>query len=138
VRKGIGFAIFIAALVVAALGAAQYYNLDYWLKPSKEKFVLSWKKDIAALEKSSKLPKEWQEIREIIVKTDNSPAQNWVEKIETPVKKKPDGFYRLDVFIAHWIDNDKYGVLIQYNLVDLRNGNTIWELSRSLPIGRIL
>lgn len=138
VRKGIGFALFLAAAAAAVFGAAQYYNVDYWMKPSKQKFAISWKKDVIALEKSQKLPKEWQQIREIVVKTDNSPAQTWVEGVDLPIQKKQDGFFRLDVFIAHWIDNDKYGALIQYNLVDLRNGNTIWELSRSLQIGRIL
>lgn len=137
-RKGIGFALFIAAAAAAVFAAAQHYNVDYWLKPSKEKFAITWKKDVVALEKSQKLPKEWQQIRDIVVKTDNSPAQNWVDGVALPVQKKKDGLFRLDVFVAHWIENDKYGVLIQYNLVDLQSGNTTWELSRSLPVGRIL
>lgn len=137
-RKGLGFLLFLIALVVAAAGAAQYYNVDYWLKPSKEKFSITWKKDLKTLEKSGKLPEGWQQIREIALKTDNSPAQTWVVGLEAPIKKSPEGFFRLDIFIAHWIENDKYGTLIQYNLVDLRTGNTTWELSRSLQIGRIL
>jgi hypothetical protein len=138
VRKGIGFLIVIAALVVAALGASQYYNLDYWLLPSKQKFATTWMKDIGSLEKSGKLPEGWQQIREIVIKTDNSPAQNWVVGLDPGIKKKQDGVYRLDVFVAHWIENDRYGALVQYNLVDLRTGNTTWELSRNMQIGRIL
>ena len=137
-RKGLGFLLIILALIVGAAAAAQYYNVDYWLLPSKDKFAVQWKKDVGTLEKSGKLPEGWQQIREISIKTDASPAQNWVVGLEAPMKKKPDGTYKLEVFIAHWIDNDKYGALIQYNLVDLRTGNTTWELSRNLQIGRIL
>ncbi|MEK7357455.1 MAG: hypothetical protein AAB250_13470, partial [Bdellovibrionota bacterium] len=137
-RKGFGFILVIAALIVGAAVAAQVYNVEYWLLPSKQKFAQNWQNDVAALEKSGKLPESWQQIREIVVKTDNSPAQTWVVGLEAPIKKKQDGFFRLDVFVAHWIDDDRYGALIQYNLVDLRDGNTTWELSRNLQIGRIL
>ncbi len=137
-RKGIGLLLVIAAIAVTALAACQFYNVDYWLKPSKDKFSVTWSKDVAALEKSGKLPEGWQQIREIVIKTDNSPAQNWVVGFDPGIKKKQDGFYRLEIFIAHWIENDRYGALVQFNLVDLRTNDTTWEVSRNMPIGRIL
>jgi hypothetical protein len=138
VRKGFGFLLVLAALGVAAVVAAQVYNLDYWLLPSKQKFAQTWKKDVLALEASGRLPEGWGQIREISLKTDNSPAQMWVENVDVPIKKNKDGLFKLDVFVIHWIEDDRYGALIQYNLVDQRNGNTTWELSRRLPVGRIL
>lgn len=134
-RKGIGFILLIVAL--ASLGLVSYavFRVDYWLAPPPEKFKRSWYEDVQLLEKSKSLPKEWQSIREISIKADNSPAQDWIAELTAPITVTKDGHYRLDVFIIHWIEKERYGVVIQYNLVELKSQNTIWELGRTLKLG---
>jgi hypothetical protein len=114
----------------AALGKA-----SFWLSPPAAKFQRAWNEDVQLLEKSAKLPPEWQSIKEIAVTGDNSPVQTWLPGATAPIKTDPQGKYRLNVFAIHWLEGFRYGVVIQYHIVDLSNQNTIWELGRTLKLG---
>ena len=137
-RKGLGVILILGALIAVCSALAHVYSLNYWLLPAKEKFKTSWANDIKLLEESKKLPQAWSEIKDINVRTDNSPAQDWIVNFRSPIQTNPKGTFRLDIFIIHFIQNDRYGAVIQYNLVDLKNGNTVWELARTLKLGFIL
>lgn len=133
--KKIGFLfVLISALVIVAFSML-FLKASFWLAAPQEKFIRSWQEDIALLEKSNKLPKEWFNVREVRLRTDNSPVQSWTEHNKHPIKMNPNGTYALNVMLIHWIEGYRYGVVIQYNLVDTKNDNTIWELGRTLKLG---
>lgn len=136
-RKGLGLILILAALTITGSLLATIYDLDYWLAPPKEKFLRTWANDVEILEKSNQLPVGWQNIREISLKTDNSIAQDWIVGMEAPIKKNPQGKYRLDVFIIHQLEDTRYGAVVQYNLVDLVTGDTTWELGRTFKLGYV-
>jgi hypothetical protein len=136
-RKNIGLALLVSAVVLICIYLYRHYHVAYWIKPPAEKFLVSWTDDVQLLEKNQKLPKEWKDIKEISVKGDNSPVQEWIQKIKPPITKKATGRYRLEVFIIHWIDGYRYGTVVQYDLVDLVTNNTIWEISRTYKLGFI-
>ncbi len=128
--------IFVVAAIASTLWITYVFlRVDYWIKSPPEKLAFSWIEDLKLLEQTSKLPKQWSEIREIRVRTDNSPVQDWITKIKTPIKINPNGRYKLDVFFIHWIENYRYGVLVEYKLVDLGTSNHQWELSRTFKLG---
>lgn len=135
-RKGTGIGLIFAALV---LGFGAWFTLaggQFWLLTPKEKFLTAWSQDLELLSKSGNLPKEWENIREVALKTDNSPAQDWISGVKPPIPTNQNGTYRLDVFVVHWLEGYRYGAILTYSLVDTRrNDNTVWELSRTHKLG---
>lgn len=133
--KRVGAVLIAASVLIALLLTFTALRLDYWLAPPNEKFVRSWQDDIALLQESKRFPQEWYEIKEVNIRSDNSPAQEWIENLKAPITLNPNGTYRLNVFVIHWLEDIRYGVVVQYNLVDLRNNNTVWELGRTFKLG---
>ena len=138
VRKGFGFLLIIAGLLLVGAVAATVFKADYWILSPREKFLRSWEEDIALLRKSQKLPPGWDHIRLVEVKSDNSPARDWVDDLKKRVPTDPTGTYKLSVMTIHWLEENRYGAIVQYNIVDLKSGNTIWELSRTFKLGYLL
>ena len=145
IRKKVGLVLLLASLASIAWLAAVFFNLSFWLASPDKKFLRAWNEDIQLLEKTkNSLPKEWHQIREISLKADNSPIQEWMQikgwedALKKPIPIDPkSGQFRLDIFLIHWLEGYRYGVVVQYNLVDLRNNNTTWELGRTLKLGVI-
>jgi hypothetical protein len=134
-NKKIGLVLVVVGVLSTLLVLVIAADLDFWFSNPEGKFAKSWKNDIHLLEQSHKLPPEWKQIKEISVKAANYPAQDWIADIAAPISSQKTGRYRLDVFVIHWLDGYRYGVVLQYNLVDLKNQNTIWELGRTLKLG---
>jgi hypothetical protein len=148
-QRNIGFVLSGAAVVAIIWIAYISISTSYYVKTPYSKLITSWTDDVHVLEKSKKLPKEWSEIKELEIKGDNSwPIQDWLGKIrdtkakpgseasqKPPIKLNPKGHFKLEVFLVHWIEEYRYGVMLQYHLVDIASKNTIWELDRTYPLG---
>jgi hypothetical protein len=134
-NKKVGLILVVSALAVALWVAWFGLDANYWLAPPHDKMNLSWSRDVRLLEESGRLPTQWNEIKEISIRADNSPIQDWLSGLEAPIRRNPNGQYRLEVFLIHMIEGNRYGAVIQYNLVDLKNDNTIWEAGRTLKLG---
>jgi hypothetical protein len=137
-RKGLGFLLILVSLLVIGGVAAVSLHADYWMLSPKEKFMSSWQDDVRLLRKKKALPAPWDHIREIEVRSDNSPAIDWVDSLKKQIKIDPNGTYKLNVMVIHWIEKTKYGAIVQYSITDLKSGNTIWEISRTLHLGYLL
>jgi hypothetical protein len=137
-RKGVGFLLLLVSLLVAAGVAAVTFHADYWMLAPKDKFLRSWQEDLKLLRKNKALPASWDHIREVEVKSDNSPAIDWVESVKKQTKLDPNGTFKLNVMVIHWIEKTKYGAIVQYSITDTRSGNTVWEISRTLHLGYLL
>jgi len=136
VRKGMGIGLIVAAMVLGLLSWFLVSGGQFWLLKPKEKFLTAWKTDLQALNESGKLPEAWKNIREVAIRTDNSPAQDWIVNIQPPIATNPNGTYKLDVFIVHWLEGYRYGTIVTYSLMDTRNNNnTVFELSRTHRLG---
>ena len=129
--------VFGATLLLVAIVLAASFNLRFWISPPAEKLNRTWASDLQLLESSHKLPKQWDQIREVTVKADNSVLQDWLHDIKPPIKKNPAGRFRLDTFLVFFIEGNRYGTLIQYHLIDLANQNTVWEDGRTFKLGII-
>lgn len=110
-------------------------KVDFWMKPPPEKLAAVWAEDIANLQKSKTLPKEWAEIREVIVKTDNSPLHEWTARLKPPIQTNPKGRFRLEIFFVLLLEDNRYGTVAEYDLVELSGQNKVWELGRTYKLG---
>lgn len=137
-RKGFGLLLILASLLIVGGIAAVATKADYWLMSPKDKFLRSWQDDTALLRKTKSLPPAWDHIREIEIKSDNSPATNWVDSLKSRITTDPTGTFKLNVMVIHWIEGNRYGAIVQYSLTDTKSGNTIWEISRTLHLGYLI
>jgi hypothetical protein len=134
-KKLIGLALVMISLVAILWIAYGQLQIDFWRKPPHEKLSTIWTEDIATLTKSKKLPKEWNEIKEVTVKTDNSPLHEWLPKIKPPIPTKINGRYRLETFFVLLLDGNRYGTVVEYDLIDISSSNKVWELGRTYKLG---
>lgn len=138
VRKGLGLLLILIGLMVIGGVAAYAMKADYWLLSPREKFLRSWQEDLTRLKKAGTLPASFDHIRSIEIHSDNSPAADWVDALKSRIPSDPTGTYKLSVMVIHWIDGNRYGAIIQYNLTDTKTGNAIWEISRTLHLGYLI
>lgn len=120
----------------AAVAIMAYVFLDFWIgrnAPNFKKFERQWADDVAQLEASPKLPKPWFDVSEVEVFGGTPESKGWLRQIQIPVvQKNPNGQHKLEVLIVPWQEGGESGVMIQYNLVNLKTKNMIYELGRTL------
>lgn len=128
----------IAALLFmfsALAAAAVWFDLPYWALPPNQKFASSWANDLTLLERTQHLPKEWSDLKEITFSSNESAVYSWYQASGVRLDTKPTGKYKLEILALHQINGYRYGVMLQYNWIDLATGNTIGELGRTLKLG---
>lgn len=131
----VGVVLLVSALALAALIALVGFNQRYWLLPPHEKLEQSWKQDTQLLlaTKQGDLLKRVAKIR---VRSDgHSPADEWLEKVKAPLEVNKDGDLLADIFVIHQIDKNRYGVVVQYEFIQLKDQNKIGEFARTLWLG---
>lgn len=131
----VGVVLLLSSLALTALIALVGFNQRYWLLPPPEKFEQSWKADLDLLA-NTKQSEMLKRVAKIRVRSDgHSPAADWIEKIKTPMEKNKDGDLLADVFVIHQIDGHRYGVIVQYEFIQLKDENKIGEFARTLWLG---
>lgn len=130
-----GWVLVILALALATVVVMIGFNQRYWLLPPEKKLVASWKADLDLIKdtKQAVLLKRVGKIR--LRANDHSPATEWVEKIKAPVEQIKDGDVLADIFLIHQIEGHRYGVIVQYEFIDMKNNNKIGEFARTLWLG---
>jgi hypothetical protein len=120
----------------AAAGILAYLALDFHQQrnaPDYRKFERWWADDVAQLEASPKLPKPWFDVREVEVYGGTPESKSWLREIHIPLgPKNLKGQHKLEVLVVPWEEEGKTGVMLQYNLVDLKSKNMIFELGRTM------
>ena len=123
-----------------AAGILAFVLLDFWKarnSPAYVKFERQWASDVRLLEESGKLPRAWQDIREIEIFGGTPETKSWLKRIKVPVtQKNENGRHKLEILVVLWEENGQRGTMIQYDLVDLKSGNCIWKLGRTLKLNR--
>ena len=127
----IGFLCFVfsIAIVVTIVDDHPYF------KSKKEQFESVWKVDMAALRASQKLPKGFKSIRKVLYFGGTPMAKKWLKSIKKPFVEDPKGLNDLEVLVAIWTDQGQMGVLVQYDLIDVKSGNLVAEIARNFNLG---
>lgn len=108
-----------------------YDNSSFQALPSAEKLNWMWDKDFDNLKDQKILPKMWSQIKTIEIKTGDERAKKWVKNIKPPLKENKEGKYHLKILVTSWEDQGELGVLVMFDIFDLKTQNLIWELSRT-------
>ncbi len=120
----------------ASAGLFAFVMLDFWSErnsPLYKKLESQWSEDVETLERSGKMPAAWFDVSEIELFGGTPETKGWLKRIEVPVRpNKEKGRHKLEVLVVVWEEEGKHGALIQYNLVDLKSQNMIFELGRTL------
>lgn len=128
--KIIGLAVFIFGLVAVL---ATYDDLTpFWFNKKNEKIETLWKQDLELLVRTGSLPKQWTQISEIRLFPLSESTKKLVKEIKMPFRQHPEGDYLLEISLDDWQENQDYGIVVQYNLINKTTGNTIWELGRTI------
>ena len=137
-NKKLASLLFIAALFIVFCALWFPLRGSFWVSSPQKKFELAWRNDVELLQNSRMLPKQWDQIREIRLSSDNSPVQGWLSQVKPPIHTDPNGRFRLDIYFLHWIEGYRYGVIVNYRLEDLANkNNTVWEQARTFRLGLV-
>ncbi len=128
--KSIGLVIFVLGVVAAAYIGVQ--NATTVVAFHEESFKNLWTEDIHKLEGSGKLPPGWKDLKAVEVTVTSPKLKPWLEHYKPAFEVKPEGNFKLQVFVDDFQDGSTTGVLIQYSLVDLKSADTVWELGRTL------
>lgn len=131
----VGVVLLVSALALVALISLVGFNQRYWLLPPQEKFEQSWRTDYQLLlgSKQSELLKR---VGKVQIRSDgHSPADEWIEKTKSPVELNKSGDLLADIFVIHQIDENRYGVTIQYEFIQLKDQNKVGEFARTLWLG---
>ncbi|CAN5403917.1 hypothetical protein BH10BDE1_BH10BDE1_30410 [soil metagenome] len=133
--RSLGWALLIMSVGLVGLIVFVGFNQRYWLLPPQEKLIASWKSDLQLIanNKQAALLKRVGKVR--LRANDHSPAQEWVEKIHAPIEPSKNGDILADIFLIHQIDGYRYGVIVQYEFIDMKTNNKVGEFARTLWLG---
>lgn len=91
-----------------------------------------WKKDFQRLLTGGELPQAWTMINQIIFIPTDPLTKELSSYLKAPVKINSKGTYRLEItVITHQSEKNKTQILLQHNLIDSENENTVWELNKT-------
>jgi hypothetical protein len=92
----------------------------------------SWSEDVRKLRASGGFPPQIDDISAVKVEATDGPLKFFAGKAAPGFPTKSDGKYELHVLMDEM--PTERGVIIRYDLVEKSQGNTVWEVSRSLPV----
>ncbi len=122
-----------------AVGILAYVCFAFWTRhnaPLVKRFETQWREDVEQLETSGKLPAAWFDLGELEIIGGTPETRDWLKRIQIPLNTKKAGHYKMEVLVVVWEEEGKRGTLVQYNLIELKSKNNIWELGRTLILSR--
>jgi hypothetical protein len=131
------FLSFILFISAAGLLAYDHFNIGYWMLAPEKRVDMKWAYELEKIESKDAeiktamlLLKDWK-----MVTTDQQ-FKDLIDKTHFPFRKSSKGRYTLQIQIMPWIEDMKYGYLIQHELYDSKN-NKIREFNLTFDIGRL-
>lgn len=128
---------FVLFLAAAGLIAYDQYNLEYWLTPPEKRAEVKWQKEVDKMVKQSKkMQTAIYLIKSIEMITTDQQFKELIDKSKIPFQKANKGKYDLKIQIMPWVEDMKYGYVIQHELFD-ETTNKVFEFSSNVEIGRL-
>jgi hypothetical protein len=101
---------------------------------SSAKLFKEWNRDLTQLKAKKQLPSGFDSIKEIRYTPMSKMSAQWISGTRIPISLNHEGKYRLSVEVDHWVEKQKAAAIINYQLIDIKSGNTVWEFGRTYPI----
>lgn len=94
-----------------------------------------WRSDFKKLIKKGLVPKAWTKISQVVFLPTDVLTKELMLYLQAPVKINKNGPYRLEVSImSHKSEKNEAQLLLQHNIIDTENENTLWEMNRTYPL----
>jgi hypothetical protein len=97
----------------------------------ERKFMLAWQSDLDHLRRGGYLPKSFEDVRTVQLNATTMRLKHTFAQYPIDFHVKKDGHYTLEVFVDEIEDNG--GIVVQYDLIDNKSGNLVFELGRTFP-----
>lgn len=126
-------------LIVSAAGivAYEHFNVSYWQTPPAVRASQKWKSEVdKEMKKSKPLKTALQLVKKIEQTTTDQQFKEMIDATKSPFKTVNTGTYSLKLQFMPWIEDMKYGYLIQHELFDAK-GNKVSEFNINIDIGRL-
>ncbi len=124
-RGVLGYLFFVILVVGVALSIPQIRN---FVQPKPyAKYFKAWTDDVEILRSKNKLPEQFNDVKEVKISTQNEALRKYYENSPV-IHTKPDGAHILEIFLG---ELEQGGLVVQYDLVNISSGNTIWEYART-------
>lgn len=121
----------------ATLIAYEHYNLGYWTLAPEKRVDIRWAYEIEKIEsKDAEIKTALLLLQDWKMRTTDQQFKELIDKSHLPFRKSSKGRYHLEIQIMPWIENMKYGYLIQHELFDSQN-NKIKEFAINFDIGHL-
>lgn len=125
---GVVLSLLLLSGVLTYLG---WNTVHFYSQPSRRRLEVLWARDLDQLRQAKILPKGFQQIRDIRVTPGSEQAQKWLPDLKIPVIADPHGDHRLEILLLTWAEDQTEAAIVQYDLVDLKSQNMVWELGRT-------
>lgn len=125
----IGFLILFGSF--GLIGHEIYNYLNFTESSPQKKLEYFWHRDTKTLLKNKKLPKAWNDIKEIDFFGGTKEEKNWIQSIKSPVPINKKGQHKMEILLLTWKDGERFGAIIQYDIINIKSGNLLWELGRT-------
>lgn len=99
--------------------------------PLEKRFVAAVQEDLEKLDKAKSLHQGIKSLKEIQIFSSSSELRKMFQKYPLKIATRSDGKYKLEIFVDGI--EEAGGTVIQYDLVEISSGNTVWELGRTFP-----
>lgn len=128
---------FILFLAAGGLIVYDQYNLEYWTTPPEQRAAMKWKAEVDKMLKvSKKLQTAIYLIKSIEMTTTDQDFKDLIDKTKSPFKKANKGKYDLKLQFMPYVEDMKYGYLIQHEFFDESN-NKVIEFTSMIEIGKL-
>lgn len=120
---------FFFALLISGYISYSYYEFqNFTIEQRLESLIAT---DFAKLRANNVLPEFFNSISHIEIQSGSEQAQEWLKKIKFPIEQKSDGEFNLEILVASFEEDGKLAAVIQYNVVNNKTHDMIWELGRT-------
>ena len=134
-RRILGRGLFFAFVIIVGIWTVNRFvrQMDLSLfttaSPAK-KFMSAWQSDIERLDRAHLLPVGFKDLKKVRLTTSSEKIKKAYNQYPLNLNRDVKGKFNLEIF-ADEIDGG--GIVVQYDLVENKSGNTVWELGRTFP-----
>jgi hypothetical protein len=129
--------VIVVLLILAPMGwwaGHRYLHMTFmslFIKaPPEKKFMDAWEADIQHLREVKALPPGFSDLKAIKLSSTSEHLKKMFKKYPIHFGTTDKGHYTLEIYMDELEDG---GVIVQYDLVEQKSGNTVWELARTFP-----
>jgi hypothetical protein len=128
---------FFLILLASGLIAYERLNISYWQTAPEVRASEKWRNEIEKIyARNTKLKTALLLLSKIDQSTTDQQFKEMIDKTISPFKIVQNGKYSLKLQFMPWIEEMKYGYLIQHELFDA-GGNKISEFNVNVEIGKL-